>query len=79
MGTVPFDGASAHPGNATMVSFLAQRRAQVDAVYRAAIAQGGICEASSGLRPQYGPAFYAAYLRDQDGNKFNAVCYSRQG
>ena len=27
-----------------------------------------------GLRPQYNPDFYAAYLRDPDGNKIAAVC-----
>lgn len=74
--TVAFDGAPARPGNGTMVSFLAATRRQVDAVYRAAMAQGAVCEGPPGLRPHYGPYFYAAYLRDLDGNKFNAVCYA---
>ncbi|OZB74696.1 MAG: lactoylglutathione lyase, partial [Thiomonas sp. 14-64-326] len=26
------------------------------------------------LRPHYGPDFYAAYVRDPDGNKLAAVC-----
>lgn len=76
--TAPFDGATARAGNGTMVSFLAQSRTQVDAVYSAAIAQGGVCEGSPGLRPEYGPTFYAAYLCDPDGNKFTAVCYTRE-
>lgn len=74
--TQPFDGAPAAPGNGTMFSLLSATRAGVDAVYAAAIAQGAACEGPPGLRPQYGAHFYAAYLRDPDGNKFNAVCYA---
>ncbi|MFM7444877.1 MAG: VOC family protein, partial [Tabrizicola sp.] len=71
----PFDGNPASVGNGTMVSFLAQTRAQVDAFHAAALAHGGTDEGAPGLRPQYGPHFYAAYVRDPDGNKLNAVCY----
>lgn len=73
--TLPFDGAPATVGNGTMVSFLATSRAVVDAFHAAALAHGGIDEGAPGLRPQYGPHFYAAYVRDPDGNKLNAVCY----
>jgi hypothetical protein len=31
-------------------------------------------EGAPGLRPQYNPDFYAAYVRDPDGNKLAAVC-----
>ena len=58
-----------------MVSFLAQSRAAVDAFHAAALAHGGTDEGAPGLRPQYGAQFYAAYVRDPDGNKLNAVCY----
>jgi catechol 2,3-dioxygenase-like lactoylglutathione lyase family enzyme len=73
--TQPFDKALAHPGNGTMFSLLADTRLQVDKVHAAAMATGGICNGKPGLRPQYGPQFYAAYLRDPD-NKFNVVCYA---
>lgn len=73
--TEPFDGQPASPGNGTMVSFLAESRAQVDAFHAAALAHGGLDEGAPGCRPQYGPNFYAAYVRDPDGNKLNAVCY----
>lgn len=73
--TQPFDGGPATVGNGTMVSFLAETRAAVDAFHAAALAQGGTDEGAPGLRPQYGPQFYAAYVRDPDGNKLNAVCY----
>lgn len=73
--TLPFDGAPASAGNGTMVSFLADTRAAVDAFHAAALAHGGRDEGAPGLRPQYGPQFYAGYVRDPDGNKLNAVCY----
>jgi catechol 2,3-dioxygenase-like lactoylglutathione lyase family enzyme len=73
--TQPFDGGPATPGNGTMVSFLAPDRTAVDAFHAAALAHGGTDEGAPGLRPQYGAHFYAAYVRDPDGNKLNAVCY----
>lgn len=73
--TEPFDGQPASTGNGTMVSFLADSRAAVDAFHAAALANGGKDAGTPGLRPQYGPHFYAAYVRDPDGNKLNAVCY----
>jgi catechol 2,3-dioxygenase-like lactoylglutathione lyase family enzyme len=76
--TAPFDGAPAGTGNGTMVSFLAPSRAAVDAFHAAALAQGGRDEGGPGLRPQYGPGFYAGYVRDPDGNKLNAVCYGAE-
>jgi catechol 2,3-dioxygenase-like lactoylglutathione lyase family enzyme len=76
--TAPFDGAPAGAGNGTMVSFLAPSRATVDAFHAAALAHGGRDEGGPGLRPQYGPGFYAGYVRDPDGNKLNAVCYGAE-
>jgi predicted lactoylglutathione lyase len=57
-----------------MVAFRARTWAEVDAFHRAALAQGGSSEGAPGLRPQYGADFYAAYVRDLDGNKLAAVC-----
>lgn len=73
--TEPFDGNPASVGNGTMISFLAPSRTAVDVFHRAALENGGTNEGAPGLRPQYGPHFYAAYVRDPDGNKLNAVCY----
>lgn len=72
----PFDGRPAGAGNGTMVSLLAPDRATVDAFHAAALAHGGTDEGAPGLRPHYGPSFYAGYVRDPDGNKLNAVCYA---
>lgn len=76
--TLPFDDGPATAGNGTMVSFLAPTRTAVDAFHAAALAAGGTDEGAPGPRPQYGPHFYAGYVRDPDGNKLNAVCYAPQ-
>lgn len=69
----PFDGKPATVGNGSMPAFTAPSRAAVDAFHAAALAQGGTDEGAPGLRP-YGAQFYAAYIRDPDGNKLSAVC-----
>jgi catechol 2,3-dioxygenase-like lactoylglutathione lyase family enzyme len=67
---IPFAG-EATVGNGTQVGFRAESRAVVDAVYARAIALGGACEGPPGVRgPEGVAAFYAAYVRDLDGNKF---------
>ena len=68
----PFDGNVASVGNGVMVALHAKDQAQVDAIYKTAIAQGGTCEGEPGPRGDSG--FYAAYFRDLDGNKLNAFC-----
>jgi len=70
----PFDGGPPSCGNGAMVAFKARSWAQVDAFHAAALAFGGSSEGAPGLRPQYNPDFYAAYVRDPDGNKLAAVC-----
>ncbi len=63
-------------GNGSMVGFAAHTRAQVDAFHAAALANGGSCEGPPGLRPDYGPNIYLAYVRDPMGNKFSAICHA---
>lgn len=70
----PFDGRPATVGNGTMVALRAKTWQQVDDFHAAALAHGGTCEGAPGLRPQYDADFYAAYVRDPDGNKLAAVC-----
>lgn len=70
----PFDGGAATPGNGTMIALAAKCWRDVDEFYARAIAHGGTSEGAPGLRPQYNPDFYAAYVRDPDGNKLAAVC-----
>lgn len=70
---LPYDGKPASVGNGSMPAFDAPSRAAVDAFHAAALAHGGTDEGAPGLR-RYGPTFYAAYVRDPDGNKLSAVC-----
>lgn len=70
----PFDGLPATVGNGSMIAFPAQSWQQVDDFHTAALAHGGTSEGPPGLRPQYNPDFYAAYVRDPDGNKLAVVC-----
>ncbi|WP_326540996.1 VOC family protein [Pseudorhodoferax sp.] len=70
----PFNGAPATSGNGTMVALRAASWQQVDQFHAAALAHGGASEGAPGLRPQYNADFYAAYVRDPDGNKLAAVC-----
>lgn len=73
----PYDRAAAAPGNGVHIAYLVPARAQVDAFHAAALAHGGTDEGPPGLRPQYHPNYYGAYVRDPDGNKLQAVCHSR--
>jgi catechol 2,3-dioxygenase-like lactoylglutathione lyase family enzyme len=71
--THPYDGNAATVGNGNMVAIPLTERAQVDDFYNKAIALGGSDEGAPGLRGDEGPqAFYGAYFRDLDGNKFCA-------
>jgi catechol 2,3-dioxygenase-like lactoylglutathione lyase family enzyme len=57
------------------LAFQAPNRAAVDSFYAAAIAQGGSDEGAPGIRAQYHPSYYAAYVFDRDGYKLEAVCH----
>jgi catechol 2,3-dioxygenase-like lactoylglutathione lyase family enzyme len=70
----PFNGQPATTGNGTMVGLVAQSWEQVDGFYAAALSNGGTSEGAPGLRLNYQPDFYAAYVRDPDGNKLAIVC-----
>ncbi|HXW26500.1 MAG TPA: VOC family protein [Xanthobacteraceae bacterium] len=56
------------------VAFAADDRAMVDAFHRAAIAAGGTDNGPPGLRPQYHPNYYGAFVLDPDGHNVEAVC-----
>ncbi|MEI4488091.1 VOC family protein [Frigidibacter sp. MR17.14] len=71
----PFDGAEAAPGNGGMLGLLAPDRPTVDRAHAAGLAAGGRDEGAPGLRRQYHPDYYGAYLRDPDGNKLCIVCH----
>lgn len=59
------------------VAFQAAGRVAVDGAHRAGLQNGGRDDGQPGLRPQYGPRYYAAYLLDPDGLRLEIVTGSR--
>ncbi len=51
-------------------------RPMVDAFYEAALAAGGDDNGPAGLRPDYHPHYYAAFVRDHEGNNIEVVCHA---
>jgi catechol 2,3-dioxygenase-like lactoylglutathione lyase family enzyme len=49
--------------------------AAVDAVHAAARAGGGTAEGAPGYHPEYNASYYAAFIRDPDGNRIEAVTF----
>lgn len=58
------------------LAFVARTRAEVDAFYRAALEAGGLDNGPPGLRPQYHPNYYAAFVIAPDGHNVEAVCHA---
>lgn len=56
------------------VAFAAADRAAIDAFYKAALAAGARDNGTPGLRAEYHPNCYAAFVLDADGNNIEAVC-----
>ena len=52
--------------------------AAVDAFYTAALKSGGTSDGEPGLRPHYYAGYYAAFVRDPDGNRIEAVTFLGQ-
>jgi len=59
-------------------AFSVDTRKEVDAFYDAAIDAGGKDNGPPGLRRNYGPHYYAAFVRDPEGNNIEVVCYARE-
>jgi catechol 2,3-dioxygenase-like lactoylglutathione lyase family enzyme len=51
--------------------------AAVDAFHAAALASGGTSYGPPGTRKEYNPKYYAAFIRDPDGNRIEAVTFLR--
>jgi catechol 2,3-dioxygenase-like lactoylglutathione lyase family enzyme len=56
------------------IAIKADSRAQVDAFHQAALAAGGKDNGAPGLRPQYHPDYYAAFIIDPEGHNLETVC-----
>jgi catechol 2,3-dioxygenase-like lactoylglutathione lyase family enzyme len=57
------------------LAFVADSRAQVDAFYQAALAAGGRDNGAPGLRPEYHPDYYGAFVIGPAGHNVEAVCH----
>ncbi len=72
-------GATEHPvppdnRSGLHICFQAPTRAAVDAFHAAALKAGGRDNGKPGLRPDYGPNYYAAFVYDRDGYRIEAHC-----
>jgi catechol 2,3-dioxygenase-like lactoylglutathione lyase family enzyme len=67
-------GPAPHQADACHWCFKARSRTVVDAFWAAGLATGGSDDGAPGLR-QYHACYYAAFLRDPDGNRIEAVCH----
>ena len=73
--------ATAHPVPADVrsglhICFTAPTRAGVDAFHAAALGAGGRDNGRPGIRADYGPNYYAAFVVDPDGYRIEAYCGS---
>jgi catechol 2,3-dioxygenase-like lactoylglutathione lyase family enzyme len=76
-------GASSGPGGrpptatpeGQHIAFTAPDRAAVDSFHKEALLAGGRDNGAPGLRPQYHPNYYAAFVLDPDGHRIEAVCH----
>ncbi len=62
------------PTCATHLAFRARERSTVNRFHAAGMKAGGRDNGPPGLRVDYGPTYYAAFLLDPDGNNIEAVC-----
>ena len=69
------DLTSLAPSSGAHVCFRARSTELVDAFHAAALQAGGISDGAPGLRPQHGDGYYAAFIRDPDGNRIEAVTF----
>ncbi|WP_201772639.1 VOC family protein [Endozoicomonas numazuensis] len=53
----------------------ATSKAAVEQFHQAGISGGFQCNGEPGVREQYAPGYYAAFLLDPDGNNVEAVVY----
>jgi catechol 2,3-dioxygenase-like lactoylglutathione lyase family enzyme len=64
---------AADPRSGLHFCFKAPSRAAVGEFHRAGLAAGGRDNGAPGLRADYGPTYYAAYVVDPDGYRLEAL------
>jgi catechol 2,3-dioxygenase-like lactoylglutathione lyase family enzyme len=68
----------AKAGGGGHYAFRVDHREEVDAFHAAALEAGGKDHGKPGPRPEYGPSYYAAFVKDREGNNVEVVCYARR-
>lgn len=66
-------GGGAQPMTPVHVAFAARNREEVDAFHAAALAAGGRDNGAPGIRAQYHPGYYGAFVLDPDGHNVEVV------
>ena len=61
-------------GSGAHLAFQAKSRKAVDRFHREGLEAGGRDHGEPGVRADYSPNYYAAFLIDPDGNNVEAVC-----
>jgi catechol 2,3-dioxygenase-like lactoylglutathione lyase family enzyme len=69
-------GATQGAASSIHLALRAPSRAAVDAFHAASIARGAKDNGAPGLRTDYAPTYYAAFVIDPDGNNLEAVCHA---
>lgn len=69
----PHDGGRATVGNGAHIAFLANSVDEVRAFHAKALSLGARDDGAPGPRPQYHGGYWAAFVRDLDGNKIEAM------
>ena len=68
-------GAVPVPADRFHVAFTALTREAVQTFHAAAIGMNGVDEGAPSLNPEYGDSYYAAFVRDPDGYRIEAVLH----
>jgi catechol 2,3-dioxygenase-like lactoylglutathione lyase family enzyme len=76
---LPADQGSPSPGNGVHIGFSARTRDAVHRFHERALANGGTDNGAPGPRPDYGPDYYGAFVRDPYGNKLEATLNPASG
>ena len=66
------------PTSPLHLAFHSESRAPVDAFHAAALAAGAKDNGAPGLRPDYHPSYYAAFVIDPDGRNVEMVCHAAE-
>ncbi len=66
------------PLGSVHVAFKAKDEVMVKAFYDAALAAGGTDNGAPGIRKEYSPGYYAAFVHDPYGNNIEAVAHVSQ-